>query len=74
MASIAFFLAERARAQRQGDMGQVRAINADLARLGYVDPKPRPEAVSEPEEPEPMETRPAALPERAVPPRRRRPA
>lgn len=37
MASIAFLLQARAKAERADDLGQARAITADLARLGYVE-------------------------------------
>lgn len=70
MASIAYLLAQRAKAQRQHDMGQVRAINADLARLGHVD-QPRSEAPEPPVEPTETERRPYGLPERRPSAKRR---
>lgn len=81
MASIAYLLSCRAKAQAAGDRGQVRAINADLARLGYADTAPRPEAPEAPEpteapvEPGMVERRPYGAPEQrpAAGARRRRP-
>lgn len=45
MASIVHLLGARERARAFGDAGQVRAINADLARLGHVDRGPELETV-----------------------------
>lgn len=64
MASVAYFLAMREKAEALGDKGQVKAINADLARLGYVD-TPQPETTG-------SETTALEMPERAVPDRPRR--
>jgi hypothetical protein len=36
VATVAYLLACREKASSQGDAGQVRALNADLARLGHV--------------------------------------
>lgn len=68
MPTIAWYLQQRAKAMGQGDRGMIKAINADLARLGYVDSPPRPEAVSS----SAMETTALAMPEHAVPERPRR--
>lgn len=56
------YLRARERAAQIGDWHLVRTINADLARIGYVDPTPE-------------TTRAAAMPEAAVPlePARRKP-
>jgi hypothetical protein len=62
MATIAWLLQQRAKAEGQRDRGTVKAINADLARLGYVETLP--EAASAV-----METTALAMPERAVPKR-----
>lgn len=56
MASIGFLLAARNTAMAKRDFGQVKAINADLARLGYV---------------EQFETTAISMPEHAIPPARR---
>ena len=68
MATVAYLLAMREKAQGLDDRGQVKAINADLARLGYVDSgyqtEPLPETA--------RETTALQMPEQAVPERPRR--
>lgn len=60
MASSEYLLDMRARAREQGDLGQVRAINADLARIGYSEPTRIETATG-------METTAVRAPERAIP-------
>jgi hypothetical protein len=64
--NLQMFLADRARARAAGDRGLERAIQADLDRLGYVEP------VERVEKPDGMETTAVRAPERAVPAPKRR--
>lgn len=59
--NVPMFLADRARARSAGDHGLERAIQADLDRLGYVEP---PERV---ERSDGMETTAVKPPEQATP-------
>jgi hypothetical protein len=65
--NVQMFLADRARARAAGDHGLERAIQADLDRLGYVEP-----SVERVEKPDGMETTAVRAPERAVPAPKRR--
>jgi hypothetical protein len=62
--NVPMFLQARAQARAAGDRNLARSIQADLDRLGYVEPVERVEKLDG------METTAVRAPERAVPKRR----